>query len=253
MINIKLSDMVKPGKIFIGTSGWSYKHWNNNFYPQAVKAKDQLAYYSSIFNTVELNSSFYALPLKKTFDHWRDTVPEDFTFSVKASRYITHLKKLIISDDAVSIFLDHAMHLKEKMGPVLFQLPPKWKCDTVRLKNFLDYLPEGNKYVFEFRNADWYKDEVYQLLADHNCSFCIYELAGHQAPAIVTANHVYIRLHGPEAQKYQGSYTKAQLKNWAKQCKHWQEAGKDVYLYFDNDQLGYAAFNALDLKTMLGA
>lgn len=245
--------MIKPGKIFIGTSGWSYKHWNNNFYPPEVKAKSQLAYYSSMFNTVELNSSFYALPLKKTFDHWRDTVPEDFIFSVKASRYITHLKKLIISDDAVPVFLEHAMHLKEKMGPVLFQLPPRWKYDPGRLKNFLDYLPEANKYVFEFRSPDWYNDEVYNLLSEHHCSFCIYELAGHHAPQVVTANHIYIRLHGPDDQKYQGSYTKDQLKHWAKRCRHWQEAGKDVYLYFDNDQLGYAAFNALDLKTMLEA
>ena len=243
--------MVKPGKIFIGTSGWSYKHWNNNFYPNTVKAKEQLAYYSTMFNTVELNSSFYALPLKKTFDHWRETVPSDFVFSVKASRYITHLKKLIVSDDALLTFLDHAAHLENKMGPILFQLPPKWKCDLERLKKFLNYLPPGNKYVFEFRNVDWYNNEVYQLLSDHNCSFCIYELAGHSSPEIITASHIYIRLHGPEAQKYQGSYTKYQLKNWAKKCKAWQESGKDVYLYFDNDQLGYAAFNARDLKAML--
>jgi len=245
--NKKRKIMHKKGKIHIGTSGWHYKHWKGTFYPEGTKDIDQLGLYIKTFKTVEINSSFYHLPLAQTFINWREKVPADFIFSVKGSRYITHLKKLKVTKEELVQFLDNAMGLKEKMGPILFQLPPGWNMDIQRLDDFLQLLPEHYRYVFEFRNHTWYNEEVYDLLKKHNCSFCIYELGGHLSPKEITADFVYVRLHGPD-NKYEGSYPAETLKMWAKQCLQWQEKGLDVFVYFDNDQYAYAAFNAMDLK-----
>ncbi|GAA4792756.1 DUF72 domain-containing protein [Olivibacter ginsenosidimutans] len=238
------------GKIWIGTSGWHYKHWVGKFYPDGTKDSEQLSYFTQKFKTVELNNSFYRLPSADTFTNWRKATPDDFVFAVKGSRYISHLKKLILDKQAVDEFLHHADHLKEKLGPILFQLPPRWEINLDRLATFLAYLPKRFRFTFEFRNPTWYTEETYELLRKHGCAFCIYELAGHQSPEVVTADFVYIRLHGP-GNKYQGSYTDKILKDWAKKCKNWQQEGKDSYLYFDNDQAGYAAFNALTLIQLL--
>ena len=140
--------------------------------------------------------------------------------------------------------------LKEKLGPVLYQLPPSLTIDTELLKEFLKHLPKNLRHTFEFRNESWYNEEVYSILEKNNCAFCIYELGGHQSPEKVTADFVYIRLHGP-GKKYQGSYSEESLKQWGLKCKGWLENNKDVYIYFDNDQNGYAAFNALHLKEFI--
>lgn len=237
------------GKIHIGTSGWHYKHWKEVFYPADVKETAQLQYYSKLFNTVEINNSFYMLPASKTFTEWKKTSPRGFIFSVKASRFITHMKKLKADAASIRRFFSHAGKLGEKMGPVLFQLPPKWKINAERLSQFLSRLPKGHRYTFEFRNHTWYDKSVYELLKKYNCAFCIYELEHHLSPLEVTADFVYVRLHGP-GNKYQGSYTDTALKKWARQCRKWQEKGKDVYIYFDNDQAGFAAFNAKRLKEL---
>jgi uncharacterized protein YecE (DUF72 family) len=242
--------MEKKARIHIGTSGWHYKHWIGTFYPEATKDHEQLPYYLEFFKTVELNNSFYHLPSSETFTNWAKAVPSDFIFAVKASRYITHNKKLKDPEQSLALFLDHAKHLKKKLGPILFQLPPGWKVNEERLEAFLQQLPRKHKYVFEFRNPTWYTEKVYNLLRKHNCAFCMYELAGHVSPAIDTANFLYVRLHGP-GNKYEGSYTNAALKKWAKQCIVWQKKGKDVFVYFDNDQLGYAAFNAKQLQEFI--
>ncbi|WP_394773065.1 DUF72 domain-containing protein [Flavobacterium sp.] len=236
-------------QIYIGTSGWSYKHWRGTFYPQEVKVKDQFNYYLENFNTVEINNTFYNLPAQETFLNWKKNTPDDFTYVIKASRYITHMKKL--HDPAASIvqFMDRIILLEEKLGAVLFQLPPFMKPDLVLLENFLIALPKKFRYVFEFRNIAWYTPELYLVLKKYNCAFCIYELAGHISPLEITADFVYLRLHGP-GDKYQGSYSDEALKNWAKQCKNWLKT-KDVFVYFDNDQNGYAPFNALKLKEFL--
>jgi len=240
----------KSGKIYVGTSGWHYKHWIGTFYPEGTKDSEQLAYFIQKFKTVELNNSFYRLPTAETFENWRKATPADFIFSVKGSRYISHLKKLILDKQAIDEFLDHADHLAEKLGPILFQLPPGWEINIERLSIFLAYLPRKYRFVFEFRNSSWYNEQIYGLLKNHHCAFCIYELGGHRSPEIVTADFVYVRLHGP-SNKYQGSYTKEVLTEWAKKCKDWQRDGKDVYVYFDNDQAGYAAFNAQTLISLL--
>lgn len=242
--------MVRKGNIFIGTSGWHYKHWIGTFYPEGTRDADQLNYYLNFFSTVEINNSFYRLPSAETFAAWRKSVPAHFIFAVKGSRFLTHMKKLNVAAANMQRFFDSVKELKEKTGPVLFQLPPMWNVNAERLLYFLRLLPKSHRYAFEFRNATWYNEEIYTLLRTHKCAFCIYELAGHLSPKEVTTGFVYVRLHGP-GNKYQGSYTKPALKKWAGQCKQWKQDGKDVYVYFDNDQGGYAAFNAITLKELV--
>jgi uncharacterized protein YecE (DUF72 family) len=239
------------GQIRIGTSGWHYKHWLGTFYPEGTKPAGQLPYYLKFFNTVELNNSFYHLPPKNTFANWKAAVPDDFLFVVKASRFITHMKKLKDPAESLVNFMENVQGLDEKLGPILFQLPPGWKINTERLQEFLEKLPAGFRYVFEFRNETWYDEAIYSLLQQHNCAFCIYELAGHMSPLKVTADFVYLRLHGPGENKYQGSYSNETLNEWASQCKEWAQEGKDVFVYFDNDEKGYAAFNAQKMLEMV--
>lgn len=243
---------MKKGVLYIGTSGWHYKHWIGTYYPVDSKEQEQLSLYINDFNTVELNNSFYHLPTARSFKHWADSTPADFVFSIKGSRYISHMKKLHVLKADINRFLNRVSKLGSKTGPILFQLPPGWKLNLERFSKFLSRLDTRYRYVFEFRNDTWYDEGVYALLRQYHCAFCIYELAGHRSPEIVTADFVYIRLHGPGA-KYQGSYSLHQLKKWATKCKSWQAEGKDVYIYFDNDQAGYAAFNALKLRKLTNA
>lgn len=237
------------GTIHIGTSGWHYKHWKGAFYPQDLKDADQLGFYTQQFNTVEINNSYYRVPSEATFQKWQATVPDNFLFAVKANRYLTHLKKLQDVRQTAADFIQRASRLGKKLGPVLFQLPPNWNINTETLANFMDALPAGHRYAFEFRNASWYDDHVYQILHDHNCAFCIYQLAGHLSPLQLTADFVYVRLHGPGG-KYQGSYTEAALAEWAEHAQSWQQSGKTVFFYFDNDQQAHAVANAKTLIAM---
>jgi uncharacterized protein YecE (DUF72 family) len=239
----------EKGKIFIGTSGFYYNHWSGTFYPPDIKKTGFFKYYQRHFNTVELNSPFYRLPSENTFKKWKTDTPDNFIFAVKASRYITHVKKLLEPERSVEMLFNRISHLKKKLGPVLFQLPPSLKKDEKRLENLLDILPQGYRFTFEFRNHSWYDENIYKLLEKHNVAFCIYELQYHMAPIVTTADFVYARLHGPE-RKYAGNYSNDALHWWAGKCKEWSNEGLDVYIYFDNDQLGYAAFNALVLKKL---
>jgi uncharacterized protein YecE (DUF72 family) len=246
----EIKGFMKKGKIYIGTSGWHYKHSKGTFYPADIKDANRFAYYQKFFDTVELNNPFYHLPPAKTFAGWRKATPRNFIFSVKASRYITHMKKLKPGKKSINLFFSHADKLEKKLGPVLFQLPPGWNINAERFEKFLSSLPKEHRYTFEFRNHSWYEEKIYALLEKHKIAFCIYELAGHLSPIRITTNFIYIRLHGP-GDKYQGSYTDRQLKEWAVKCSEWIKQGKDVYVYFDNDQLGYAAFNAIRLKKLV--
>lgn len=243
--------MKKP-VIHIGTSGWHYKHWKGRFYPTDLAEKDQFDYYSRHFSTVEINNSFYMLPAKETFASWREASPDNFLFAIKASRFITHMKKLNLDAQGVKKFFSHADKLKEKLGPVLFQLPPKWNVNEERLENFLSVLPHGHHYAFEFRNHSWYNDDVYAILKKHHCAFCIYELEYHVSPLQVTADFVYVRLHGP-GKKYQGSYSNSVLQTWADRCIKWRDENKEVFVYFDNDQEGYAVKNAITLYNLVNS
>lgn len=238
-------------KILIGTSGWSYKHWKNIFYPSGLKSESEFDFYQQHFSTVEINNSFYRLPTIKTFREWEKQSSAKFIFAVKGSRFITHMKKLNLEKSEMAIFFGRVKYLGAKAGPILFQLPPKWKVNRERLEAFLSRVPKEYRYALEFRNDTWNIGEIFDLLAKYNVAYCIYELAGYQSPLEVTANFVYVRLHGPEG-KYQGDYKKSVLRKWAKQCLEWKKRKLDVYFYFDNDQSGYAVKNALELKQLIG-
>lgn len=239
--------------IRIGTSGFHYKHWIGPFYPAKTPAAKMLDFYLQHFDTVELNTSFYRLPTIEAFDAWRDATPASFVFAVKASRFITHNKKLKDPEHALDNLLPRAAHLGPKLGPILFQLPPHWRVNTARLENLLEMLPRELRYAFEFRELSWITPAVSSLLTKFNAAFCIYELAGYHSPLHITADFAYVRLHGPARGKYQGSYSKEKLQVWARQIKSWSAHLKAIYIYFDNDQYCYAAANALSLKsTVLG-
>ena len=237
--------------IRIGTAGYHYKHWIGTFYPEKTPPSKMLEFYLRHFDTVELNNSFYRLPTVEAFDCWRNAVPRNFIYAVKASRFITHNKKLKDPENALENLLPRAENLGHKLGPILFQLPPKWKVNTERLERLLEILPRAHRYAFEFRELTWMKPEVNRILERFNAAYCIYELAGYHSPFDVTADFAYVRLHGPAAGKYQGSYSDARLREWARRIEHWAKDLKAVYIYFDNDQAGYAAHNALTLQRMV--
>ena len=236
--------------ILIGTSGWSYEHWQGLFYPEDLPDEDRLEYYADHFRSVEINSSFYRLPEKNWLRQWRDSVPDDFVFTAKASRYITHMKKLKDPMESVSGFLDRMSVLEDKLGPILFQLPPRWRFNAQRLATFLDALSGEFDYAFEFRDHSWLTEQTFELLSRHNAALCIYELDGFLSPKAVTADFIYVRLHGPNG-PYQGSYDKRTLSGWADAFSAWSAQGRNIHCYFDNDQAAYAAHNAMRLQSML--
>jgi len=238
--------------IRIGTSGYHYKHWLGRYYPAGMKANEMLAHYLRDFDTVELNNTFYQLPTESTFDAWRKNTPANFLYAVKGSRFITHMIKLKDAQRGLTNFMPRAERLRSKLGPILWQLPPGWKVNVERLEEFLSILPKEHRYTFELRNETWMTDEVLELLKKYNAAFCIYELAGYHSPIELTADWTYVRLHGPTSFKYQGSYSDAQMEEWAERIRGWSRKLKAVYVYFDNDDSAYAVDNALTLKKMLG-
>jgi len=236
--------------VHVGTSGWHYKCWVGPFYPEDMPGKDYLTYYSQHFHTVEINNSFYQLPTVETLASWRKTVPEGFKFSVKASGYITHMKKLKDPKEPLNAFLKRVDVLGDKLGPILFQLPPRWRFNADRLYDFLEILPSGYRYAFEFRDTSWMNPQAYEAMKMFGAAFVIYDLAGYSSPKEVTAEFIYIRLHGPEG-AYKGSYSVSKLSGWAGAFSTWVDKGSEVFCYFDNDHEGYAAQNALKLNEMI--
>jgi uncharacterized protein YecE (DUF72 family) len=241
-----------PGKVHIGTSGWHYKHWIGSFYPEDISPNEMFQYYSRHFDTVEINNTFYRLPQLTTFDNWRSNSPPNFCFAVKASRFITHMKKLKDPHTSMAKFFLAAQRLEKKLGPILFQLPPRWKVDPKRLSEFLEALPAGHQYVVEFRDQSWLVPQIFALLRKHNVAFCIHDLAESQTPLELTANVTYVRFHGPSTAKYTGSYQRSDLRRWAIRINEWRKELSDVYIYFNNDVGGYANQNALVLRGLLG-
>ena len=172
--------------VHVGTSGWHYEHWRGPFYPDDLRAPRFLAYYADRFRTVEINNSFYRLPSERALTTWRETAPPGFIFAVKASRFITHLKKLKDPEGSLAPFLERIVFLGEKLGPILFQLPPRWHFDGARLAGFLAALPAGRRFALEFRDRSWINDRALELLAAHGAAFCIYELDGFLSPREMT-------------------------------------------------------------------
>lgn len=243
--------MTRPrGRIQVGTSGWSYDHWKGPFYPEHLPAGKALDYYAQRFGCVEINSSFYRLPEITTLQHWYAGTPDDFVFTAKASRYITHMKKLKDPEQGVPLLLDRISALGDKLGPILFQLPPHWRFNATRLQAFLESLPPDYRYAFEFRDPSWLNAQTLALLHDRQAAFCIYELAGFRTPDHVTTDFVYVRLHGP-GDAYSGSYTDRRLHGHAEQFTQWASRGKQVYCYLDNDEAAYAVSNARRLQQIL--
>ena len=209
-----------------------------------------LQYYFEQFDTVEINNSFYRLPLENALATWRESTPSNFRFAVKGSRFLTHMKKLKDPEPGLERFFQRAELLGEKLGPILFQLPPNWEVDMDRFRTFLEALPAGHQYAFEFRNPSWHIPAVYTELGHHNAAYCPFDLGGFQSPIEITANFTYVRLHGPGG-KYPGSYSDDALGVWAERIRNWRRELRGVYVYFDNDQAAYAVGNALRLRELV--
>jgi uncharacterized protein YecE (DUF72 family) len=240
------------GYIRIGTSGWHYKHWMGLFYPEKFPPSKMLAYYARHFGTVEINNTFYRLPTEDAVVSWRDTVPDGFEFAVKASRFITHMKKLRDPDNAISLFFERAGLLGNKLGPILFQLPPHWPVNEERLEQFLSVIPGNHRYVVEFREPSWCIPRVYDILRRHNVALCLHDWGGKPWPGDFTADFTYLRFHGPTG-KYAGNYDGNMLREWARRIEQWRNQLQVVYAYFNNDQGGYAIENARSLEKLLQA
>jgi uncharacterized protein YecE (DUF72 family) len=237
--------------VHIGTSGWHYQHWKGPFYPEKLPASKMLEFYTRHFDTVELNNTFYRLPVETGVQQWRESTPPGFCFAAKGSRFLTHMKKLKDPEPGIERFFERISPLGKKLGPIVFQLPPWWEADPERLDAFLTALPPRRRYAFELRNPTWHTEEIYRILRRHNTAFCIFEIAGFHTDFTLTANFTYVRLHGP-GDKYQGSYSDDQLAAWADRIREWDRSLRALYLYFDNDQAAYAVENALTLKRMIG-
>jgi len=237
-------------RAFVGTSGFSYGHWYGPFYPHGMPAGDILGFYARHFDTVEINSSFYSLPFKNIVSGWYRRTPEDFVFALKGSRYITHRLKLTRFEEPLDAFMERTSPLKEKRGPVLWQLPPYLKPDINRLERFVRKLPADAHHAVEFRNDEWLSDGLFSLLKEYGIAYCIVS-APHKACLLeATAPFVYIRMHGITGW-YSYDYTHDDLAWWAEKIRGFLRKKLDVYIYFNNDANGFAPRNALALKSML--
>lgn len=237
--------------IYIGTSGWSYQHWHNGvFYPSELEKGKELEYYTTKFKTVEINSTFYHLPRETTWKNWVKRTPKDFIFAIKGSRFITHVLKLDNPSDPLENLINGSVQLGPKLGPILFQFPPKFQLEFPRLEKFVGLLPKKRRFTFEFRHQSWFTSKVYELLKKNNLALTIADTPVYPMEEKVTADFIYVRLHGT-AKLYASEYTPPQLEEWAKKIKRWLTKELDVYVYFDNDAHGYAPKNASELISLI--
>jgi uncharacterized protein YecE (DUF72 family) len=238
-------------RVLIGTSGWHYESWRGPFFPPGLPVKAQLQYYASQFPTAELNGVFYRTPTPRAVKSWRDQTGRDFAFAWKASKFITHWKRLSENSiNSLELLEDRLSLLGSKVGPILFQLPPSFKADADRLGNFFKMLPKKRQYSFEFRDSSWYAPRIMKMLTEQNISLCLSDHHDAPAPWKRTADFVYIRGHGPGG-RYKGHYPEKTLTEWATRIRSWKKGGNDVYVYFDNDQKSAAPADALKLRQML--
>ena len=243
-------------RVFVGTSGYNYRHWwDGVFYPRTLPQKGWLEFYSQFFDTVELNVTFYRLPNRKTFEGWYQRTPGHFLFSIKGSRFITHIKRLRDCQKPVEAFFDHAQGLREKLGVILWQLPPNFKLNLERVKEFCDLLGDISasnpiRQAFEFRDRSWFCSEIYGLLEEHNFSLCLAHSPVLPSVERTTADYIYIRFHGGESLSGP-NYSEGELRDWSKRIGGWLRGGLDVYSYFNNDAFGFAVKNASALRELL--
>jgi uncharacterized protein YecE (DUF72 family) len=235
----------------IGCSGFLYDHWKKNFYPEGLSKNYWLEYYSRRFSTIELNVTFYRLPERETFAKWYLSTPKSFVFSLKGSRFITHIKKLKDCAEPIEAFFSRALLLKEKLGAILWQFPPTFNLDMERFKEFLETLrPYCMRNTFEFRNKAWINKKIISLLEKEKAAFCMADYPEFLNKLPLTTDFVYIRRHGKDG-SYATLYNTEQLKADAKKIKAFQKQKKDVFIYFNNDAFGYAPANALELINLL--
>ena len=240
---------------FVGTSGWHYDDWKGRFYPQEIAKAGWLDFYSRHFNSVELNNSFYRLPSAAALVNWRDLSPQGFIFSVKVSRFITHIKRLKSIGEALHTFLTRVDLLQDKLGPLLYQLPPNMKrneSNESNLVSFLEVLPKNYKHVIEFRHSSWIDDVIFDLLRKHKIGLCVFNLPDFTCPLEATTDFAYIRLHGSQL-LYSSRYSDEELRQWSTRISRIKSKLASIYIYFNNDIAGYAVDNAVTLGKMLNA
>lgn len=237
-------------KYYVGCSGWHYEHWRGLYYPEELPKPKWLPYYARQFTTVELNNSFYRLPSEKAFTTWRESTPENFIFAVKVSRYITHVKKLRNLGPAVENFLSRVGALKEKLGPLLYQLPPSMKRNDELLQAFLSSLPPKYQHVIEFRHESWIDEAVFDTLRTHNVGLCVFDMPGFSCPLVTTSDFAYVRFHGSEG-LYSSCYSDEELSQWAQKIAWLGQNIGATYIYFNNDAKVFAVENAMTLRSFL--
>jgi uncharacterized protein YecE (DUF72 family) len=230
--------------LHIGVSGWHYDSWWGPFFPKDLPKKDALPYFSSRFAATELNTTHYHTPTEKAVRHWREVTPDNFRFAWKASRFITHWKRLNANcANSLELMESRLSLLGDKVGPILFQLPPNMKIDLARLSNFLAMVPKHWQSTFEFRHKSWFDDGTYDILSRHNAALCLSDHADAPAPWEVTATFVYVRGHGRTG-RYRGSYRDETIEEWARCIRRWRRSGHEVWCFFDNDVKSAAPHDA---------
>ena len=237
------------GEIRVGCSGWRYAHWRTLFYPTGLAQNRWFDYYASQFDTVEINNTFYRLPEAPTFATWRRTAPPGFLYAVKASRFLTHMKKLKEPKEPLHRLFARARSLGPTLGPVLYQLPPHWDVNADRLTAFLRALPRRRMHAIEFRDPRWYTDAVFALLERHHVACCVHDMPGSVSPRQIVGPFIYARLHGPI--RYGGRYDDRILDHWAHWLGQHARRGIHVYAYFNNDVGGHAPRDAIRLRERL--
>jgi uncharacterized protein YecE (DUF72 family) len=245
-----LAALAMTSGIHVGCSGWVYKHWRGLFYPEGLPQKRWFERYAEEFDTVEINASFYRVPLASTFEGWREKAPPGFRYAVKVNRFITHMKKLLECQDEVDRFIALARTLEDKLGPLLYQLPPSLHKDLARLGTFLDRLPNDLEQVVEFRHTSWYEQDVLALLDRHGVGFVAHDLTGLQSPRWASGRTAYVRFHGSGG-KYWGRYPNDALLGWTDWIADQRTLGRSVWCYFNNDIHGHAIDDARTLKSMV--
>ncbi len=243
--------MEKSSKIHIGCSGWNYNHWRGRFYPKGQPQNRWFDFYAGVFDTVEINNTFYRLPEARTFKAWCKQAPAGFLYAVKANRYLTHQKKLKDARAPLKKFLSRAQYLEEHLGPILYQLPARWHLNLERLESFLDLLPEDLIHIFEFRDQTWMVEEVFRCLEARGISFCAHDMSGLNVPRLAIGKVAYVRLHGT-GEKYQGGYSEPILRSWWSWMNKQTRSGKELYVYFNNDAEALAVHDAQLLKRKAG-
>jgi len=234
----------------IGCSGWEYRHWRGEFYRATIPKTCWFEHYARTFDTVEINNTFYRLPEKKTFAAWSARAPRGFLYAVKASRFLTHMKKLRDPEEPLDRLFSRMQPLRTHLGPILYQLPPGWKLDRNRLEQFLQVVPDGFQHVLEFRDPSWYANDVMALLDRYGVALCLHDMRGSATGRERVGPFVYVRFHGATGH-YGGSYSDSRLREWADWLLAQQRLGTDVYAYFNNDVGGHAPRNALTLRRMM--